>query len=289
MFNTVYQGKSDESWNAIASPVRERAAGSPQSITSPADGVSSPATILSRVVFPQPLGPARLTNVPASALSPKSCSAASLVPSTRDLVGERNPFDPQRGDVRVDNVGGDHLAIPFGSPREEATFRATHHPERDQRDDGDERCVQEQGGCVEPRSGEEHVVRDASLRGVELADHDPVDTAPDSDSGAYEQKRDRRRSTNVRKVRKSDARCSLQTVIRLRSTTRTPWKEFSAIGKYVGFRSQLRKYGYSQYCHLFGEYAARNDLVTTLHHEPGRAMFVDWAGDTIPVVDAVNG
>ena len=28
----------------------------------------------------------------------------------------------------------------------------------------------------------------------------------------------------------------------------------------------------------------RNDLVATLHHEPGRAMFVDWAGDTLTVV-----
>lgn len=55
---------------------------------------------------------------------------------------------------------------------------------------------------------------------------------------------------------------------------------------YVGSTSELRKYGYSQYCHLFGEFAARNDLVATLHHEPGRAMFVDWAGDTIPLLDA---
>lgn len=58
---------------------------------------------------------------------------------------------------------------------------------------------------------------------------------------------------------------------------------------YVGSGSELRKYGYSQYCHLFGEFAARNDLVATLHHEPGRAMFVDWAGDTIPLVDAADG
>lgn len=58
---------------------------------------------------------------------------------------------------------------------------------------------------------------------------------------------------------------------------------------YVGARSPLRKYGYSQYCHLFGEYAVKNDLVATLHHEPGRAVFVDWAGDTIPLVDAVTG
>ena len=58
---------------------------------------------------------------------------------------------------------------------------------------------------------------------------------------------------------------------------------------YVGSGSDLRKYGYSQYCHLFGEYASRNDLVATLHHEPGRAMFVDWAGDTIPLIDAGGG
>ncbi len=58
---------------------------------------------------------------------------------------------------------------------------------------------------------------------------------------------------------------------------------------YVGSASDLRKYGYSQYCHLFGQYAVRNDVVATLHHEPGRAMFVDWAGDTIGLVDAAGG
>ena len=58
---------------------------------------------------------------------------------------------------------------------------------------------------------------------------------------------------------------------------------------YVGSASDLRKYGYSQYCHLFGEFAARNDLVATLHHEPARAMFVDWAGDTIHLVDSAGG
>ena len=58
---------------------------------------------------------------------------------------------------------------------------------------------------------------------------------------------------------------------------------------YVGVESGLRKYGYSQYCHLFNEYALSHDIVATLHHEPGRALFVDWAGDTIPIVDAVSG
>lgn len=57
----------------------------------------------------------------------------------------------------------------------------------------------------------------------------------------------------------------------------------------VGSGSQNRKYGDSQYCHLFGEHAAANDLVATLDHEPGQAMFVDWAGDTLPIADSVSG
>ncbi len=58
---------------------------------------------------------------------------------------------------------------------------------------------------------------------------------------------------------------------------------------YAAGTSPLRRYGYAQYCHLFGEYAVRNDLVAVLHHEPGRAMLVDWAGDTIALADAVTG
>ena len=58
---------------------------------------------------------------------------------------------------------------------------------------------------------------------------------------------------------------------------------------YAAASSPLRRYGYAQYCHLFGEFAVRNDLVAVLHHEPGRAMLVDWAGDTIPLADAVTG
>lgn len=50
-----------------------------------------------------------------------------------------------------------------------------------------------------------------------------------------------------------------------------------------------KKYGYSQFCALFADYVRSNDLVATLHHEPGRAMLVDWAGDTIDLVDSVTG
>ncbi|MBA3890484.1 MAG: IS21 family transposase, partial [Gemmatimonadaceae bacterium] len=75
-----------------------------------------------------------------------------------------------------------------------------------------------------------------------------------------------------------------------RSMRRNPhFTLLQAWRSYVGSGSEGRKYAYSQYCHLFNEYALRHDIVATLHHEPGRAMFVDWAGDTIPVVDAVNG
>ena len=63
--------------------------------------------------------------------------------------------------------------------------------------------------------------------------------------------------------------------------------------KYVGAggsgNGQAKRYGYSQYCRLFGEHLRVNDLVATLRHEPGRAMLVDWAGDTINVVDAISG
>lgn len=50
-----------------------------------------------------------------------------------------------------------------------------------------------------------------------------------------------------------------------------------------------KKYGYAQFCALFAEHVRRNDLVATLHHEPGRAMLVDWAGDTLDLVDQVTG
>lgn len=58
---------------------------------------------------------------------------------------------------------------------------------------------------------------------------------------------------------------------------------------YTGRQSPLRKYGYSQYCALFNSYVQRNDLTAVLHHEPGRTMFIDWAGDTIDLIDQVTG
>lgn len=59
--------------------------------------------------------------------------------------------------------------------------------------------------------------------------------------------------------------------------------------RYVDGPGSKRKYGYSQFCALFADFVNRNDLAAVLHHEPGRAVFVDWAGDTMPLVDEVTG
>jgi len=50
-----------------------------------------------------------------------------------------------------------------------------------------------------------------------------------------------------------------------------------------------KNYGYSQFCAVFADYVRTHDLVATLRHERGRAMLVDWAGDTIDLVDVVTG
>lgn len=63
-----------------------------------------------------------------------------------------------------------------------------------------------------------------------------------------------------------------------------------AWAKYIGTSpSELKKYSYTQYCERFNRYAAANDVVATLHHEPGKALFVDWAGPTMQVIDRVTG
>ncbi|AWH92932.1 hypothetical protein [Dietzia lutea] len=63
-----------------------------------------------------------------------------------------------------------------------------------------------------------------------------------------------------------------------------------AWGKYLADPAGAgKKYGYSQYCALFAAHARIKDVVATLHHAPGRTMLVDWAGDTLDVLDAVTG
>lgn len=49
----------------------------------------------------------------------------------------------------------------------------------------------------------------------------------------------------------------------------------------------MRKYSYSQFCARFSAYAEQHDVVAVLHHIPGNAMHVDWAGDTLTITDTV--
>lgn len=58
---------------------------------------------------------------------------------------------------------------------------------------------------------------------------------------------------------------------------------------YITLTSPLRKYGYSQYCAIFADHVRKHDLTAVLTHQPGKTMFIDWAGDTLPLVDAVTG
>lgn len=51
----------------------------------------------------------------------------------------------------------------------------------------------------------------------------------------------------------------------------------------------LMPYQYSQFCKLFDEHLASTKAVYRIKHEPGRRMFVDWAGSVGHVTDAVTG
>jgi len=48
-------------------------------------------------------------------------------------------------------------------------------------------------------------------------------------------------------------------------------------------------YAYSRYCELYREWAATVDPVMRQPHVPGERMFVDWAGQTVPVYNANDG
>ena len=59
------------------------------------------------------------------------------------------------------------------------------------------------------------------------------------------------------------------------------WQEYRA--------SEPDGYGYSRFCDLYGEW--RRGITATMRqtHAAGEKLFVDFAGDTVPVFDAVTG
>jgi transposase len=48
-------------------------------------------------------------------------------------------------------------------------------------------------------------------------------------------------------------------------------------------------YRYSFFCELYREWKRKQDVVLRQEHKAGEKMFVDWAGDTIPVHDRATG
>jgi transposase len=50
-------------------------------------------------------------------------------------------------------------------------------------------------------------------------------------------------------------------------------------------QSQPEGYRYSRFCELYRRWQRKQDIVLRQEHRAGEKMFVDWAGDTIPIYD----
>ena len=54
-------------------------------------------------------------------------------------------------------------------------------------------------------------------------------------------------------------------------------------------QSQPEGYRYSRFCELYRRWRRKQDIVLRQEHRAGAKMFVDWAGDTIPIYDRNGG
>lgn len=59
------------------------------------------------------------------------------------------------------------------------------------------------------------------------------------------------------------------------------WEEYRAV--------QVQGYGYSRFCELYHAYASKLDPRMRQVHQAGEKLFVDYAGDTLDVVDRATG
>jgi transposase len=48
-------------------------------------------------------------------------------------------------------------------------------------------------------------------------------------------------------------------------------------------------HGYARFCQLYGEWRKRLSPTMRQTHVAGDKLFVDWAGDTVPIIDAMTG
>jgi transposase len=60
---------------------------------------------------------------------------------------------------------------------------------------------------------------------------------------------------------------------------------------WVEYRERHRGggYGYSQFCNLYRQWARRVDVVMRQEHRAGEKLFVDFPGQTVPIVDRLTG
>lgn len=64
-------------------------------------------------------------------------------------------------------------------------------------------------------------------------------------------------------------------------TLRLLWQEYR--------QTHPEGYGYSRFCELYDRWAGTLDPVLRQVHPPGEKMFVDWAGQTIPIYLSTDG
>lgn len=64
-------------------------------------------------------------------------------------------------------------------------------------------------------------------------------------------------------------------------TLRLLWKEYQ--------QGHPEGYAYSRFCELYRHWADKLDPVLRQRHAPGEKMFVDWAGQTVPIHNAQDG
>ena len=64
-------------------------------------------------------------------------------------------------------------------------------------------------------------------------------------------------------------------------TLRLLWQEYR--------HNHPEGYGYSRFCELYDRWAQTLDPVLRQVHRPGEKMFVDWAGQTVPIYNSADG
>ena len=102
MSTTVFHGISASAWNMKLVPAVIPSTGFPPTLTVPALGRSSPATIVSEVDLPHPLGPTTAQNFPAPMVISNPRTAVNIDPDgvAKRFVTPLNSIAPLRGAAR---------------------------------------------------------------------------------------------------------------------------------------------------------------------------------------------